>query len=504
MDQYIMYLRKSRMDRDYDEVSVEETLKRHRQILTEFVARQRLTVAEVLEEVVSGESLSARPQMQRCLELISTGDYAGVVCMDIDRLSRGSGFDSGYIMQVLQINGCKIVTPAKIYDLQSESDEQFTDLKFLFSRYELRTITKRLKQGIDMSAREGKYLGSNRPYGYEIVSIPGQKGNTLRIIPEEAEVIRLIYKRCIDGLGTGQISNELNRLGLLTQNGAGYTRTRIHEILTNEVYCGKIGWGKRRTVKTIEDGKLIKRQAYQREWEVYDGLHEGIVSEEVWNEANHALQTRKLPKVKEGFEVRNPFATILRCRKCGNPLRRNTNVTSAGKQKVYYQCTTYGCDCMGVSAPKLEDLILDKMKKWLSQYRIAIDTDNDDSIDYASMIAATEGKLKAAQEQRDRICQLLETGVYTIEIFTQRNASVQEELDRLTGALDELHRKQDQQEHRAGLRADLVPRIQGILDSYDRLSGAEKNAMWKEVLDRITYYRDRSTKDIEIEILPKL
>lgn len=50
-------------------------------------------------------------------------------CIDIERLSRGSSLESGYIMQVLQTNNCKIITPSKIYDLQNESDEQFTDMK---------------------------------------------------------------------------------------------------------------------------------------------------------------------------------------------------------------------------------------------------------------------------------------------------------------------------------------------------------------------------------------
>ena len=65
---------------------------------------KRLHVVEVLEEVVSGESMHARPEMMRLLDLISTGLYAGVVCMDIERLSRVSSMDSGYIMQVLQVN----------------------------------------------------------------------------------------------------------------------------------------------------------------------------------------------------------------------------------------------------------------------------------------------------------------------------------------------------------------------------------------------------------------
>ena len=193
MAKYLEYLRKSRMDTDYEEVSVEETLSRHRQILDKFCKEKKLNVVEVLEEVVSGESLASRPQMMRLLELVNTGMYNGVVCMDIERLSRGSSMESGYIMQVFQTNDCKIITPGKTYDLQNESDEQFTDMKFMFSRYEFKTINKRLVRGRNQSAAEGKFMGSMAPYGYRAYKLPGEKGNSLEIEPVEAEVVRMIY-----------------------------------------------------------------------------------------------------------------------------------------------------------------------------------------------------------------------------------------------------------------------------------------------------------------------
>ena len=178
-----MYLRKSRMDTDFEEVSVTETLSRHRTILENLCKNMKLNVVEVLEEVVSGESLYTRPQMMRLLDMINTGMYAGVVCMDIERLSRGSSMESGQIMQILQVNGCKIITPGKIYDLQNDSDEQFTDMKFMFSRYELKTITKRLVRGRNQSASEGKFMGSMAPYGMDIagniVELRTADGNTI-------------------------------------------------------------------------------------------------------------------------------------------------------------------------------------------------------------------------------------------------------------------------------------------------------------------------------------
>lgn len=229
-----MYLRKSRMDTDYEEISITETLSRHRITLEKLCKSKRLHVDEVLEEVVSGESLTARPQMMRLLKMVSTGAYAGVVCMDIERLSRGSSMESGYIMQILQVNGCKIVTPGKIYDLQNESDEQFTDMKFMFSRYELKTITKRLVRGRNQSASEGKFMGSMAPYGYRAYKLPGEKGNSLMVIPEEASVVRMIFGMYgLQGMGYNAIAYRLNDMHIPARKGQ-WSQTSVANILTNE------------------------------------------------------------------------------------------------------------------------------------------------------------------------------------------------------------------------------------------------------------------------------
>ena len=222
------------MDTDYEEISITETLSRHRITLEKLCKSKRLHVDEVLEEVVSGESLTARPQMMRLLEMVSTGAYAGVVCMDIERLSRGSSMESGYIMQILQVNGCKIVTPGKIYDLQNESDEQFTDMKFMFSRYELKTITKRLGRGRNQSASEGKFMGSMAPYGYRAYKLPGEKGNSLMVIPEEASVVRMIFGMYgLQGMGYNAIAYRLNDMHIPARKGQ-WSQTSVANILTNE------------------------------------------------------------------------------------------------------------------------------------------------------------------------------------------------------------------------------------------------------------------------------
>ena len=293
LDLYLMYLRKSRMDTDYENVSVKETLSRHRTILENFCKAKKLHVAEVLEEVVSGESLYARPEMMRLLDMINTGMYAGVVCMDIERLSRGSSLESGHIMQVLQVNSCKIITPGKTYDLQNDSDEQFTDMKFMFSRYELKTINKRLVRGRNQSASEGKFMGSMAPYGYRAFKLPGEKGNSLCIEPEEAKVVQMIFEMYgKQGIGYNTIAYQLNQMHIPSRIGE-WGQTSIANIINNEVYLGKIRWRREPVKRVVKDGMLAKKRILNDDYELYEGRHEPIITEEQWNMAKAAQKKEK-------------------------------------------------------------------------------------------------------------------------------------------------------------------------------------------------------------------
>ena len=125
MEQYVKYLRKSRFDRDYADLSIEETLKRHEAILDKLANDRGYYIAKTYYEVVSGESIAARPEIQKMLEEVSAGLYAGVLVVDVERLARGNGADQAYISQVFQFSGTKIITPTKMYDPSNEFDEEY-------------------------------------------------------------------------------------------------------------------------------------------------------------------------------------------------------------------------------------------------------------------------------------------------------------------------------------------------------------------------------------------
>ena len=474
MERYLMYLRKSRMDTDFDDVSVEETLNRHRHILEAFCKERRLNVVETLEEVVSGESLSARPKMLHLLDLVNTGMYAGVVCIDIERLSRGSSLESGYIMQVLQTNSCKIITPSKTYDLQNESDEQFTDMKFMFSRYELKTITKRLVRGRNQSASEGKFLGSMAPYGYRAYKLPGTKGNSLQIEPNEAEIVRMIFDMYgRQGIGYNTIAYQLNQMHIPSRTGT-WGQTSITNILNNEVYLGKIRWRHEPTKRIVKDGMLVKKRVKSHDYELYQGLHEPIITQEQWDSVKTVQNSRNHASVHKDKRLMNPFASILFCEKCGAVLKRNVPGKSQ-HTSPWYRCPTRGCNCRTMKCDFVEEAVVNAMREWLSEYTIKVDTEQPPQADPTeTALNLIQQQLLELQSQQDKICEYLEKGVYTVEMFSKRNDTLTREMQKLQKAEADLQKKQATKNGEKEAVKELIPTTQRILDSYPHLSIAEK------------------------------
>jgi DNA invertase Pin-like site-specific DNA recombinase len=134
MAQYLIYLRKSRADREAEARGDGDTLARHRTALLDLARRNNYAVAKIYEEVVSGETIAARPEMQRLLRDVESGDYAGVLVMWCERLARGNTRDQGIVAETFQYSGTKIITPSKIYDPEDEADQEYFEFGLFMSR----------------------------------------------------------------------------------------------------------------------------------------------------------------------------------------------------------------------------------------------------------------------------------------------------------------------------------------------------------------------------------
>lgn len=304
MNEYCMYLRKSRADVEAEARGEGETLSRHQNMLLELAKRQKLNVVKIYKEIVSGDSIAARPQMQALLSDVNEGRYAGVLVVEIERLARGDTIDQGIVAQAFRESSTKIITPTKTYDPDNEFDEEYFEFSLFMSRREYKTIKRRMQAGRLASIKEGNYIGTTAPYGYRKIN-PEPKVHTLEPVPHEAEIVKLIYRLYLDGHGAKYIANELNRMGISPQKSRLWEPPSIKKILANPLYCGKVGW------KTKSNGDTL-----------YQGLHEAIISEEVFSAVQLKREKNPAAQLHPNDTLMNYYHGIMYCENCGHQIGR--------------------------------------------------------------------------------------------------------------------------------------------------------------------------------------
>lgn len=112
-------------------------------------------------------------------------------------------------------------------------------------------------------------------------------------------------------------------------------------------------------------------------------------------------------------------------------------------------------------------------------------------------------QLAGLQLQQEKICEYLEKGIYSVEMFSKRNTALSKEIEQLRESETDLLRQKGEGNQRKRAAAELIPTTQHILDSYDALTVEEKNSLWKLVMRRATIYREPEG-EVHIHIYPNL
>ena len=261
-----LYLRRSREEED----SPEETLDNHRDMLNAYAKKNGIAIAEKYEEVASGSSLFGRPQMQKLLNACGTGRFEAVLCMDIDRLTRGAMSEQGLILERLKSTETKIITPNKTYDLNDELDETFSEFKTFMARQEYKMITRRMQTGTKKAVSDGYHV-FEPPYGYRRI-YDDRRHPTLEIVPEEAENVKLIFDLYANqGFGSEIISQKLNLMGIKPRKHDRWSRNSVRYVLKNPTYAGKIAYNRTKWTMTGEGKRKIRKYMPKEEWIYVDG-----------------------------------------------------------------------------------------------------------------------------------------------------------------------------------------------------------------------------------------
>lgn len=493
----IMYLRKSRADRP-DE-SVEEVLARHEQILQEYAERSYgspIPEEKIYREVVSGETIEERPEMQKILMRMEDPSCDGVLVVDPQRLTRGDLSDCGMVVNAFRFSNTRIITPMHIYNLSDSMDRRFFQDELLRGNDYLEYTKMILSRGKYSSAKNGYYIGSVIPFGYKQIWI--DKRPSLAIVEDEAYYVRMMFDMYLSGNGPAAIVKKLNNLGVKPRRTDYFSPEAVKSILSNPTYIGKIRWNRTKRIRKLENGKIIKRKVYSPETvEIFDGKHPAIIDEEIFN----AVQKKKgsITRTRSDKKSINPLSGLLRCKHCGKVMHYNYK-----NGHPSYRCDTHylgSCPQNGVRGNEVLDEVYHSLENNLQNIKVEIASGK--AVDNSQAIQAFEDKLKDVHTQKEGLYEFLEKKIYTIEIFTTRRSILEKRENDLEKQIEALKDESVQKE-------TLKTRIVGIKQAMDALrddsiSTKIKNQFLKDVIEVIYIDSSRPQRrsqpnDFDLEI----
>ena len=171
-DEILVYLRKSRSDDPL--LSVEEVLARHEAMLDEWAEKylgEKIPEKNKYREIVSGETIADRPEIQTILKKIESPKIKAVLIVEVQRLSRGDLEDAGRIIKLFRFTNTLVITPQKTYDLKDEYDRDSFERELKRGNEFLEYTKKIMGRGTLRSVSEGNYVGSIPPYGYNKIFV---------------------------------------------------------------------------------------------------------------------------------------------------------------------------------------------------------------------------------------------------------------------------------------------------------------------------------------------
>lgn len=303
-----------------------------------------LIAGEYSDEGKSGKSIEGRPQFQEMLNDIaeSKDNVEYVLVFKLSRFGRNAA-DVLNSLQQMQDYGVNLICVEDGIDSSKDSGKLMISVLSAVAEIERENILVQTMEGRKQKAREGKWNGGFAPYGYKLVD------GELKIAEDEAEVIRVIYDKFIHTtMGAATVAKYLNRQGYVKkkrQNGTldAFTAHFVKIVLDNPIYCGKIAFGRRKTEK-IQGSRNQYHVVKQDEYPVYEGIHEGIISEEDWLLAQ---EKRKKTGIKNekiySVEHQHLLSGILRCPQCGAALYGSVNRKRKKDGSFYRDYWYYAC-----------------------------------------------------------------------------------------------------------------------------------------------------------------
>lgn len=466
----------------------------------------------------SGKSIEGRIAFNQMMDDIKSGkdEVSYVLVFKLSRFGRNAA-DVLATLQVMQDFGVNLICVEDGIDSSKDAGKLMISVLSAVAEIERENIRVQTMEGRMQKAREGKWNGGFAPYGYALID------GKLVVNEEEAVAIRMIFDQYVNtDLGANGIAKYLENHGIhkiARQNGKNplFDAALIRRIIQNPVYSGKISYGRRRTEK-VHGTRNEYRQVKKDDYLLVDGLHEALVSEEVWEQAQVkvAAQAKKYEKVnRDKGEKIHLLSGILRCPVCGAGMYGNKSIKKRKDGSNYKNFYYYGCKHRNmtrghkcdykkqvheemldasvaevisklVSNPKFSDLIRSKIN-------MEVDTSALDQ-----EIANYEKQLRQLYHNKDTILSDMDSLDYEDKHYQRRKTDLENRLYKTYDKIEEAEELLISAKTKK--RALLADKITGdniykaliFFDKlYDQMNEADKREFMSQLVDNVQIYEER-------------
>jgi len=292
-----------------------------------------------------------RPALERLLQDVENHRVDCVVVYKVDRLSR-SLLDFAKIIEVFDRNGVSFVSVTQQFNTSTSMGRLILNVLLSFAQFEREIIGERIRDKVAAAKRKGKFTGGTPPLGYDV----DPEKTRLVVNPDEARLVRHIFKRFAEIGSPLTVADELNKKGMTTKawmtkngtfrEGKPWNKTHIYRVLYNRTYLGEV----------IHKDKT------------YPGEHEAIVTRELWQRAHAVIENNKRHR-SQHVRAKAPalLKGIIRCGACDRAMSPVSTGT-AHKNYRYYTCGRASktghsnCPVRSVPAGDIEGAVIQQLR----------------------------------------------------------------------------------------------------------------------------------------------
>ncbi len=507
------------------------------------------------DEGFSGGNLN-RPDFQRMLEAARQKKISTIIVYRLDRISRNIGDFAGLIEELGRME-ISFVSIREQFDTQTPMGRAMMYIASVFSQLERETIAERIRDNMLELAKTGRWLGGTTPTGYGSESIASvtvdgkaKKACRLKLIPEEAEIVRSIFEifQATDSLTATDA--ELLRRNMKSKTGKQFTRFTIKGILQNPVYmiADQDAWdyflqqgvevyasldefdGEHGIIaynRTEQEKGKTTKQIPMQEWILCVGQHEGLIPGKTWVAVQQSLERNKSKAFRKPRSNEALLTGILYC-SCGGRMypKLNSRRNTAEGEPVYtYVCKikerSQRAQCQGknISGNLLDAAVIEEIKKlnedqstFLQQLEQSKKFYTGDREPYDNRLADLKAEREAQQTQIDGLVDSLAylpggaAKQKVAERIEQRMAQIQS-LDQRIQELEGLTFRQNMTDSEFDLLRDMLSTFSGTVDlmTLEQKRSAVRALVRKVVWDGRNVHMilfGASEEDVEIPPLP--